>query len=373
MHPFEEQQRIIRFLKAALECSIYHAPTEPGLTYRQLLEAGSRVGLQAGEIADAMDQVADRYFGQQDTRLQLRSGDAVMLMHFMRHEEPDYRNPRAFDFVFEQLRDLARSSGIRDARIERGVFVERAVAASLPRLDVEAAITIMLLNGILQDESGIIGFALGRENYAAPSFQMQQTNQRSMMGPAIRNEARARAYPIVRDVIARRHDGRPRHAEPLDAFGDELVRLGYGDFRPWWSQTVAEFRQTNPQIMPMSATVQAGAIVEGALTFVVVHARSLNVGVMGSKTFEGKPSTWQIGDLVSGAAAGRDSAILDPPMRQRADMLIQSRQRIHAGRVLSNFPAGPPDLRPEEARDAKMIAEQVVRRVLDWLQQHPAS
>ncbi len=35
--------------------------------------------------------------------------------------------------------------------------------------------------------------------------------------------------------------------------------------------------------------------------------------------------------------------------------------------MLSLHPHGPPDLRPEEAREAKAIAELVVRNVLDWL------
>jgi len=45
---------------------------------------------------------------------------------------------------------------------------------------------------------------------------------------------------------------------------------------------------------------------------------------------------------------------------------------IHAGRMLSDYPAGPPDLRPDEARDAKATAELVVRAVLEWLQKNPA-
>jgi len=104
MNPFQERQSIIRFLRAALECSIYHAPTEPGLTYDELFEAGRRNGLQSGEISDAMDQVADMYFGQKDARLQLRSPDTVMLMdfNFIRRAEPDYRNPQAFNFVFDE-------------------------------------------------------------------------------------------------------------------------------------------------------------------------------------------------------------------------------------------------------------------------------
>jgi hypothetical protein len=62
---------------------------------------------------------------------------------------------------------------------------------------------------------------------------------------------------------------------------------------------------------------------------------------------------------------GADTAILDIATRQRADGLIRTRQRVHAG-----LPGGPPDLRPEEARKAKATAELVVRRVLDWLEKY---
>jgi hypothetical protein len=33
-----------------------------------------------------------------------------------------------------------------------------------------------------------------------------------------RNPGRERTYPIVKDFIGWRTDGRPKHAEPLDAF-----------------------------------------------------------------------------------------------------------------------------------------------------------
>jgi hypothetical protein len=101
--------------------------------------------------------------------------------------------------------------------------------------------------------------------------------------------------------------------------------------------------------------------------------RGLGLGVFGSKTFEQDSRSWQIQDLVGSAAAGRDAAILDEPTRQRANRLIQTRQRIHAGRMLSEFPGGLPDLKPEDARDAKETADQVVRRILEWLEKHPPS
>ena len=85
---------------------------------------------------------------------------------------------------------------------------------------------------------------------------------------------KARAYPLVKEVIARRVDGRPQHAEPLDAFAEELERLGYPQFRMWWTQIVSELKQSNPSSTPVAIAVLAAALVEGALTFIVKHARA---------------------------------------------------------------------------------------------------
>jgi hypothetical protein len=99
--------------------------------------------------------------------------------------------------------------------------------------------------------------------------------------------------------------------------------------------------------------------------------RSGNLAVFRRSDFDRDPRTWKIDDLVASAASGSDAAILDPQTKARAELLIRNRQRIHAGRMLSDYPAGVPDIRPEEARDAKATAEQLVRCVLDWLQKFP--
>ena len=368
MASFQDQQRIVALLKAALESSIYHAPTEAGLIYEELLEVGSRVGLQPGEIGDAMQQVTTVYLGHRNARLLPNQIDTTLWMHFMHSQEPDYRNPQAFDFVFEQLHASARAYGARNVQLERRVIVERAAESNLSRRDVEVAITIMVLHGTLLDKDGTLSFVAGRESFAAPSAQMEQ--QVPHMATR-RNEALARVHPIVKDVIDRRSDGRPKSIEPLDAFADQLDSLGYGPFRLWWTQIVAEFRQASTQTSPVTVAVLAGSLVEGSLAFVVSHARKLGLGVMGSKTFNENPTRWRIDDLVSSASVGGDSAILDAQTRLRADGLISTRQRIHAGRMLADFPGGPADLRPEEAREARATAEQVVRRVIDWLQKYP--
>jgi hypothetical protein len=189
----------------------------------------------------------------------------------------------------------------------------------------------------------------------------------------MRRPNRERVYPIVKDVVARRTDGRPIHAEPFAAFADQLRFLGYGHFRMWWVQTAAELKCSSSENRPLSVCVLAAALVEGALTFVVKHARKLELAVFRSSDFERDPRTWSINALVASAATGGPTAILDGPLKARAEILCRTRQRIHAGRMLSDFPAGMPDLKPEEARDAKATAELVVRRIVEWLVTYPPS
>jgi len=367
MHTFQERHRLIAFLKACLECSVFVAPTDPGLAFEELLEVGRSVGYQPGEISDVLSQVVDPTQGIRASRLMPHPNDTVMWLAFGISEEPDYRNPDAFDFVFDQMHESARTNGAQNVRLERSVIVERGVARQIPRNDTQVAITMMILNGILVEQDGILRYARGREGFAAPRGQQRSLHQ------SRRNESRERAYPAVKDVIARRSDGRPRSTEPFEAFAEALETLGYGRFRLWWLQMVAELRQASTQTSPVTATVLAAALVEGALTFVVTHARALNLGVMGSKSFEGSPNKWRLEELVTSAGYGNEAAILDKPTQLRASSLIAARQRIHAGRMLADFPSGPPDLLPEQARDAQLTAEQVVRGVVVWLQRYPAS
>lgn len=358
------------FVRAALECSVYVAPAAPGLTHSELLEVGQRLGYQPGEINDALSDI--NTYENEGPRGHLMPDFAALAfcLDFHTPQEPDFRNRQAVDFVFTQMSNCARTAGRDRAAIERSVLVERAVQEGIPRHDIDVAITLMVLRNIVQLKAGLISYPSGGSRYASPSEQRRQNG-----GPrdVMRRPDSARAHPVVKDVVARRVDGRPPSSEPLDAFAVELQGLGHGAFRMWWTQTVAELRQCDTQTSPLAATVLAAALVEGALTFVVKRARDCGAGTMASKDFDGPPTRWKIEDLVASAARGGEAAILDNSTRQRADTLIRARQRIHAGRMLSDFPGGPPDLRPEEARDAKATAEIVVRRVLDWLQRFPLS
>ena len=251
--------------------------------------------------------------------------------------------------------------------MNRNVLAERAQIAGITRNDTEVAVTIMVLQDQLKEDAGVLSPRWKVAN-AGPTCAERQAQAK----PALRrNEHRARAYQIVRDVVARRDDGRAAHAEPLDAFADTLSKLGDPAFRMWWTQTVGELRRTDPATSPMSATVLSAALVEAALTFTVRHARATGTGAFPSRTFDDGPRTWGLDDLTSGAAAGSANAILDGTARNRAVELARLRQRIHVGRLLEESVGRVPDLRPEEARAARETAELVVRRIMDWLERHP--
>jgi len=355
-------QEIVALLKAALECSVYLSPRNPGLTGEELAEIGTKAGYLAGEVNDALPFVATAYFGRPRRLLPSEQDTSFWAIFFP--EEPEYKNFDALDFVFDELNMRLRSEGVARAQIERDVLVERAVAKNIPRHDIEVAITWLVMAKHLAEKDNVLRFV-----NAAPGVRQLPSAQRSALRHVDRKPHRARAYPLVKDVIERRTDGRHQQAEPLDAFASELEKLGYRAFRLWWTQTVSELRLTSPSTTPVAVAVLAAALVEGSLTFIVRHARAK--GQFQSKDYERDPRTWKIEDLVASAAPGGPNAVLDIQAKARAETLIRTRQRIHAGRMLSDYPAGPPDLRPDEARDAKGTAEHVVRAILDWLQKNP--
>ena len=363
------RDEIKQFFAAALECSFYVSPAEPGLSYEELVEAGRQAGFAPGEITDGINAVVTRTFGRQNPRF-LPNSNAHLHWHLFLHpEEPEFRNVGAFRFLWSQLYESGRQNGIGAIRLERSMLLAKAERDGFKRLDVEVALAVFIFTGQLKEDNGVINPV---HTHGFPGDPAQTLDTLGSRPPA-RREDRRKAYPIVKDLIDRRTDGRPAAAEPLDAFTTELKKLGHGAFQLWWQQTVAEMRLSDTQTTPVSVIVLAAALVEGVLTFVVKHARSLSLAVFRSSDFDGDPRSWKIEKLVASAASGGDAAILDTPTTIRSEGLIQTRQRIHAGRMLSDFPQGAPDLKPEQARDAKATAELVVRKVIEWLERHPTS
>jgi hypothetical protein len=356
-------RELVDLIKAALECSIHLSPMDPGLTGDEMREFGRRSGFQDGEIGDAMMQASSGHFGIDKF---MPPPDIYHIWRMYLPEDPELRNFTAHDFVVSTLNERVRADGMAAAQIDKQVLVQRGEDSGLTRTDMEAAITYQILAEVLAEKDGALKFPNKGGQRVLPS------TMRGSLERARKSPTKAKALPIVKDIISRRTDGRARFAEPLDAFSDALMKLGFGIFRLWWTQTVAELRRCDPASTPLSAAVLSAALVEGALTFIVKHARALDLEIFRSPDFARPTTTWKMDDLIRQSGSGGAAAVLTPQAKARAETLCQSRQRIHAGRMLVDFPSGVPDLRPEEARAAKATAEEVVRCVLDWLEKYPA-
>jgi hypothetical protein len=75
------------------------------------------------------------------------------------------------------MHESARTNGAQNVRLERSVIVERAIARQIPRNDTQVAVTMMILNGILVEQDGILRYARGRDGFAAPRGQQRSLHQ----------------------------------------------------------------------------------------------------------------------------------------------------------------------------------------------------
>jgi hypothetical protein len=100
--------RIISLLKAALECSVYVSPRDPGLTYGELATIGTTAGYLEGEVNDALRHVGSRFYGV--PRVVPAEQDIGQWAFFF-PENPEYKDYAALDFVFDELNLRLRSEG----------------------------------------------------------------------------------------------------------------------------------------------------------------------------------------------------------------------------------------------------------------------
>lgn len=362
------QLEIQKFVQAAIEATVYLQPRDPGLSFAEIKEVGKQAGYLEGELGDA---VLRNWQGGRTRYMPQASAGPGLNADFNWEITPDYRNPKAFEFVRIQLQELARSVGVGRAQLARDVLVERGVAAGFERNDLEVAISVLVLEEIFHEKGGIVRHAPQKEGWILPSKQIE-SRDRGRHAPQFDRSAMARAYPIVRDVLDRRSSARLPAAQPLDAFEQVLSNLGHERFRMWWIQKRLEIRLADPSLQPATILVLSASLAEAALSFLV--PRASKHGLM-KRIDVTKPRLWRFADLVAGSKSGDPTldAILDDRTAQRALDLNETRQRIHAGYLIDTTPTGPiPDLKPEEALDAQRALDTLVRKILDWLDRNPS-
>ncbi len=354
---------IDEFLKAAVRATVFVSPCDLGLTDEELTEVAKQAGYRPGQISDAIGRVwRSRPWGK--TRLLPTKDGARSFSNFNFAWQPDPRNVQAFEFARRELQELADEHGEAQAELDRRVLVDRAVAAGVSRGDAEIAITGLVLDEIFQEKDGRVRHAPDRLRSSRPSEQIERAGSRY----PVEAKHLAKAIPLVRDIVLRRTDGRPSKVEPLDAFEDVFASVpDSARFKTWWIQVRAELRSLDDVRHPTATIVLAAAMAEGALSFVVPLAKSK--GLMGRIDAD-KPRRWYLDDLVGGAKSGKPDvpSMVGDPMQARVLHLHKLRQRIHVGALIEQTPQGPiPDIRPEEARDARHTLDLLLREILVWL------
>lgn len=364
-------RKVEDFLLTALEASVYLAPLEPGLTAEELREVGRPLGFESGEISDGLRHhaVYPRY---PDGTFHTTDLLAHRLLDF-EERDPDPRNVPAFDFVRGHLQQLARKVGKDKAKLTREALVAAGVAQGLDRHALEVAVTCSLISGTLAEgDDGAISNTGPNCRYDLASAIRESHRQARF--PVTKREFLRKLLPLVQDVLSRRTDGRPKSAEPLVAFEKLLPSLGHAYFTDWWKLNVKEFQLADAELQPTTVTVLAAALCEGALTFIVNHAEKTGLAMPGLPPTD--PQQWKFDKLIEAAKRGPHPIFTgdkgDAFIAERALQLNFLRQRIHAGRIIKERTKIPrPDIRPEEARAAKETVDQVLRKILDWLDKHP--
>jgi len=105
--------------------------------------------------------------------------------------------------VFEALRRLVREKGTASAQIERSRLIENVVTDVAAEYDAQIAIAVLIASEILSDKNGVISFMPGKEQYGSSG---DPANMRAIQMGSARKEARARAYPIVKELVMERSD-----------------------------------------------------------------------------------------------------------------------------------------------------------------------
>lgn len=355
-----------------LLCSIFCAPDDPGLSWDELLQVGTRLGLQQGELSDAMGTFDSVSAAGRFLPPKLRVD--IDLLWWTQPD--DLRSLDCFDFVYREFIQAARAIGKGRTRIPMETLIARAQAEALDEHGVRVAIGALTLGQKLKNDDGILiplRFEEFRED-RLPSTMLRQntTNGWSSTTPKW-SEDFLSILEVTRDVIERRQEGRPKWSEPIDEFGAKLETLGHGEYRIWWRQMAAELRHLNPAETPTAAVVLAAALAEASLVFVCQVARSRGLALVSDNVFEKGPKEWSFDGLTKGAKRSTNPIFNDETGR-RAERLNRLRQRIHAGRFLASQATGSAlDLRPEEARESRESLDTILRAILDWLDNTPSA
>jgi hypothetical protein len=348
----------------ALEATIYLQPTDVGLSIDELVtvclavqtdlfDKEVRTGIDTAYRAGNMEQC------KRGLRLKARYdlGD-----DYLWEREPEYRNFAAIDHVFDSIRLRARQEGRDDVGVLAETILATGEGQGLTRHDLHVAIEwLRVMKTVQIAPDGLVTFCRGSIHTQPRAYGGERRAARQKIP---RKPTFVATYAAVKDTLARRTDGRPPAAEPLQAFGLLIGKLGHPSLATWWTQAVAELKASS--VLPAAHGVLSWALCEAALIITLDAAERGGL----STGFTGERRRWAADRLV--AAKVVDDRLLPVPVAEAALRLNGIRQRIHVGRILDDpGKYSHSDTRPEEVREAIATVDKTVRAVLDWIERHP--
>jgi hypothetical protein len=358
MNDFQRTQRLREWVTNVLLAAVFADPENPWLTLEELREAARPEGFGSAEVhqlARALSTNDGRHFQS------LATSVFTGILMFDEQWEDDPRDRATFQFVWDQFTALIREHGLPRTSIPQSVLLERARTSGLIREQAHVAIAALIIQESLVLEDGVLRCV--KPLMASPRDQLS--------GGISRNTGRR--YPVtaalapIRDLVARRGDGRPLSTNPIQAFGPVFTRLVGETRRIWWEQEVNELLTLNPQTHPTKILVGAASLIEGAFSALVGTARKLTGGTAFAGRDYDKPArSWKLEDLLK-AAKHPSAMILDEKLYQAADRLNTDRQRIHFARFLMDDNVIRLDIKPHEAEDAINLTKRVLAAIMEWL------
>lgn len=346
------------FVVDALIASMVVDPHLPGLSFNELKNLGAQHNLLAGEIGDKSKKYG--VFRHTPDRIDFDVSQLNDCQYgiWEVNYQPEFRDLNAIKFIIEFFYNQSRSEGQANLGVPRNMLIARAVQQGIEEHDVDVAISLMLLSNAVKEIDGLI------KPVGVPTKQDFSRRENLLYYRCTVKQL----LPEVRDLIARRSDGRLPAAEPIDAMESIIAKMGHPKMVIWWRHMALELRSCDPNKMPAVVTVFSAALAEAALSLVVQHAQTNSLSMRNMPT---APTRWKFHELVKDAKSGT-AQIIDEPLAQRCLTLNDDRQRIHAGRHIDSASPYPHvDFRYEQARDALATLDTLLRKVLDWYLANP--
>jgi nucleoside phosphorylase len=204
--------KVVDFIKATLEASILLSPRNHGLEPDTIRKIALQAGFRPGEVNDAI----------KDLLRQARdSGPCLRIDHlpgrrldsdFNFASEPEFRKLEAFQFVRNKLKESRQELGRKNAGLSRDELVSLGQTQRLSALEVDAAVTLMVMDEILTEEGEIIREASGKEDWPTP---FTQAEDRGLQFPVRANTLLDRAIPLVRSHLNEGENNPVRGAKPV--------------------------------------------------------------------------------------------------------------------------------------------------------------